>query len=90
MPVKGSSLVSVCQDDQTVKFPLLIVENKGPSMFGGDWLQILYKLNWPAIFKVGTSSLQEFFSFKDTQKYLMMGWTLQNYNVKVYIDPKYL
>jgi len=67
--VKGSLLVSVCQDDQAIKLPLLIVENKGPSLLGCNWLQKV-DLNWQAMLKVGTSSLQELFQrhtevFKD-------------------------
>ena len=59
IPVRGSVLVPVEHNTQSLTLPLIVTEGSGPSLLGRNWLSVL-RLDWQTIFTVQRSaSLQQ-------------------------------
>ena len=56
LTVLGTVDVHVQYKEQTAKLPLLVVQGKGPSLFGRNWLQ-QFHLDWQEIHQLRESSL---------------------------------
>lgn len=85
--VCGSMNVDVRCEGQSHKVPLIVVDSKGPNLFGRDWLRV-FKLNWKCISNVmQESSLQEVLG-KYGQVFEEGLRTLVNFKAKIYVDPK--
>jgi len=54
LQVCGAVDVEVTYNEQTVVLPLVVVESKGPTLLGRDWLQHL-KLDWTSIHQLHTT-----------------------------------
>ena len=57
IPVLGCCCVNVWYKGQTGQFPLFVVEGKGPTLMGRDWLSQI-QLDWRQIHHVHSPSLQ--------------------------------
>ena len=88
LKMAGMLIVDVTHNGQTKQLPLLVVEGKGPSLLGRDWLEKL-TLDWRQIHQLnmpGTLSLNDVLSahpdvFKDK-----LG-EVKGVKAKITVDP---
>ena len=55
IPVRGSVLVPVEHNTQSLTLPLIVTEGSGPSLLGRNWLSV-FCLDWQTIFTVQQSA----------------------------------
>jgi len=78
--------VTVCYNTQVVELPLLVVKEKGPSLFAHNWLSKI-KLDWSAINHV-TSQLYKKVIDKYPDVFKDELGALQGARAKIHVDPQ--
>ena len=77
--------VKVQHGEQTAKLLLLVVQGKGPSLLGRNWLQVL-RFDWKVIHQLQGGSLQELLERHGEVFQAELG-TLRGYEAKIHVDP---
>ena len=85
LTVLGQQEVKVQHGEQTAKLPLLVVQGKGPSLLGRNWLRVL-RLDWKVIHQLRGGSLQELLERHGEVFQAELG-TLRGYEAKIHVDP---
>ena len=88
IPVRGSVLVPVEHNGQSLTLPLIVTSGEGTPLLGRDWLSAL-KLDWSSILSVGSiqSSLQEVLE-KHSDVFRGGLGKLRGVKAKIHIDEK--
>ena len=83
----GCQEVQVRYRDQSATVNLIVVEGKGPNVFGRDWLQV-FKLDWASLYNVKSEEGQVQSILKKHEAVFKEGLgTLTGYKAKIHIDP---
>ena len=85
LTVLGQQEVKVQHGEQTAKLPLLVVQGKGPSLLGRNWLQV-FRLDWKEIHQLRGGGLQELLERHGEVFQAELG-TLRGYEAKIHVDP---
>jgi len=91
LPVLGSLQVQVQHGNQQAQLPLLVIDGKGPSLLGRDWLA-QFRLDWHTIHQLRNTPLQEILESHQELFRDELG-TLRGYKAKIFVDanvkPRY-
>ena len=83
----GCQEVQVRYGDQSATVNLIVVEGKGPNLFGRDWLQV-FKVDWASLYNVKSEEGQVQSILKKHEAVFKEGLgTLTGYKAKIHIDP---
>ena len=83
--VLGQATVEIKYENQKICLPLVVVEGRGPSLFGRDWLAH-FQLNWRKIHLLQCSSLADVLQ-RHAQVFANELGTLEGYEAKLIVDP---
>ena len=83
LTVLGQQKVKVQHGEQTAKLPLLVVQGKGPSLLGRNWLRVFH-LDWKMIHQLRGGGLQDLLEHHG--EVFQLG-TLRGYEAKIHVDP---
>ena len=84
--VLGSIEVKVCHGGQEAKLPLLVIQGKGPSLLGRNWLAH-FRLDWKEIHRLHRNALEEL--LEQHQEIFKPGLgALKGHKARIYVDEK--
>ena len=86
LAVLGKKMVTVTHNSRSVKLPLVIVKEDGPSLFGYGWLKEI-QLDWKTVFQIGKPKLHEVLRQYEEVFKPELG-TLQGYEAKIYVEQQ--
>lgn len=84
--VEGSTVVLVEHNGQSASLPLIVTQEKGPTLLGRDWMSAL-KLDWRTIFKMEAIHTLEKVLDKYSDVFKDELGRVQGVSAKIHVDP---